>query len=320
MIILIILTIFFLTFILSNVLLSSFVNKEKLKDKLKYFDDDFATLEKYEKPQKKRIKPFKLISDLIPGMKLNKKRSEKAEIELVRADMPITADELFAIKILSSSSFAFLSFSIFRSIIILPIVFFSVWNLPGLIIAKRKKERIKLFNGQLYEGMMIIANSLKAGYSFLQAVGVVTEETKDPFSKEFKKLLKEMTLGISEEDALKNLLLRMQSEDLRLIINAILIQKDIGGNLSEILDNISETIRERQKIKNELKTLTAQGRLSGIIVALIPVFLAVIIYMFNRDYMSLLFTTHMGLAMVGGAVVNEFFGLLLIKKIINIEM
>ena len=91
-----------------------------------------------------------------------------------------------------------------------------IWNIPKFIISKEKKERIKLFDSQLNEGIMIISNSLKAGYSFLQAVAVVSEETKDPFSKEFKKLLKEMSLGISEEDALKNLLNRVDSEDLRL--------------------------------------------------------------------------------------------------------
>ena len=103
-------------------------------------------------------------------------------------------------------------------------------------------------------------------------------------------------------------------------MNAILIQKDIGGNLSEILDNISETIRERQKIKNELKTLTAQGKLSGLILMLIPVFLGMTIYLFNREYMLLLFTTSIGLSMVGGAVVSEFFGLLMIRKIVNIDI
>jgi tight adherence protein B len=124
----------------------------------------------------------------------------------------------------------------------------------------------------------------------------------------------------NEEVALKNLADRMESDDLKLVINAILIQKDIGGNLSEILDNISETIRERQKIKNELRTLTAQGKLSGIIITLLPIFLGIVIYLFNKEYVLLLFTTAIGLGMVGAAVISEIFGLILIKKIINIEM
>ena len=167
---------------------------------------------------------------------------------------------------------------------------------------------------------MIISNALKAGYSFLQALAMAAEETPDPFSKEFKKMLKEMTLGITEEEALRSLLLRMESEDLKLVMNAILIQKDIGGNLSEILDNIGETIRERQKIKGELKTLTAQGRLSGIIVVMIPIFLGGTIYLLSKEYMILLFTTPMGIAMVSFSAFSQLIGIFMIKKIVDIEM
>lgn len=238
----------------------------------------------------------------------------------MKADLPITVEELLVIKILSSFSFAFLAFAVFKDYFIIISMYILIWNVPRLIIKKKIKDRIKLFDNQLNEGITIISNSLKAGYSFLQAVAVVSEETSDPFSKEFKKLLKEMSLGISEEDALKNLLSRVDSEDLRLIMNAILIQKDIGGDLSEILDNISETIRERQKIKNELKTLTAQGKLSGLILMLMPVFLGIVIYLFNREYMLLLFKTSIGLSMVATAVISEIFGLLMIRKIVNIDI
>ena len=118
----------------------------------------------------------------------------------------------------------------------------------------------------------------------MQALSIAARETQGAFSEEFKVLLKEMNFGIPIDIALKNLLERLDSKDMRLIVNAILIQKDIGGNLSEILENISETIRERQKIKNEMKTLTAQGKMSGMIVMLMPVFLGGIIYLFNKFY------------------------------------
>jgi tight adherence protein B len=291
-------------------------NRDKAIDKLKYFDEDYILKEKYKDKRKGKISILKAIAALVPNFKGNK----KLEMELVKADLPITVEELLVIKILSSSAFAFLAFAVFRDYFIVIIVYALIWNIPRLIISSRKKERIKLFDSQLNEGITIISNSLKAGYSFLQAVAVVAEETSDPFSKEFKKLLKEMSLGISEEDALKGLLSRVDSEDLRLIMNAILIQKDIGGNLSEILDNISETIRERQKIKNELKTLTAQGRLSGMILMLIPLFLGMTIYLFNKEYMMLLFTTSTGLTMITAAIVSQMFGFLMIRKIINIDI
>lgn len=311
---------FLLFWALTSAFFLIFLNKSKPIDKLKYLDEDHNLKENHENQKKNNVSILKSLSALVPHTRLNKKIGIKLEIALIKADLPITVEELLVIKILSSSAFAFLAFAIFRDIPIVLVVFVIVWLIPRFVISKKIKERIKLFDGQLSEGITIISNSLKAGYSFLQAVAVVSEETPDPLSKEFKKLLKEMKLGIPEEDALKNLLTRMESEDLRLITNAILIQKDIGGNLSEILDNISETIRDRQKIKDELKTLTAQGRMSGIVVMLIPVFLGAVIYLLNKEYMIVLFTTLPGLIMVGLAVLSETFGYLMIRKIVNIEM
>ncbi|MCB2294209.1 type II secretion system F family protein [Clostridium algoriphilum] len=317
MIYIIMLLIFFFVWSLISAILLTIFYKEKIIDKLKYYDKDYVVKEKIEN---NKTSLLKILSNLIPNIKFSKKHDKKLESELMKSDIPITVEELLVIKMLTSTSFAFLTFALSRNLIIVFLMIVIIWNMPKVIISHRKKERVKSFNEQLNEGTMIISNSLKAGYSFLQAIAAVAEETKDPFAKEFKKLLKEMSLGISEEIALHNMLNRMDSEDLRLILNAILIQKDIGGNLSEILDNISNTIRERQKIQNELKTLTAQGRLSGIIVMLIPFFLGITIYLFNKEYMMLLFTTPLGLGMIITAFLNQILGLIMIRKIIKIDM
>ncbi len=316
----------FMIFIVAWALIGSILilifKKEKPINKLRYFDgiDDEKDKNKNNNNKKNKNGILKALSTLVPEFKFNKNSEKKRELELIRADLPVSLQELLVIKLLSSSAFAFLAYAVFRDYLIVLLVFIIVWNLPRFLIAKRIKDKIRLFDSQLDEGITIISNSLKAGYSFLQAVAVVTDETKDPFSKEFKKLLKEMSLGISEEDALKNLHNRVESEDFTLIMNAILIQKDIGGNLSEILDNISETIRERQKIKNELKTLIAQGKMSGAILSLLPVFLGLTIFLLNREYIMLLFTTATGLVMLGFAVVSELIGLFMIRKIINIDI
>jgi tight adherence protein B len=319
MYIVVILTFLFVWTLISAIFFSLFY-KDKPVDKLKYYDGNNNLQEKGKPVKKSRVSALKSLSNLIPHIKLNARSTRKLEEELMKADIPITVDELLVIKIISSTILALLALAIFKNVFSVIIVFILVWNIPRVLIASRKKEKIKQFDNQLNEGILVISNSLKAGHSFLQAVAITAEETKDPFSKEFKKLLKEMTLGVEEEEALKNLLLRVESEDLKLIINAILIQKDVGGNLSEILDNISETIRERQKIKNELKTLTAQGKLSGIIVGLLPVFLGLIFFLLNKEHMIVLFTTPLGLTMIGGAVVNEILGIFIIRKIVNIEM
>lgn len=320
MIYIVILLIFLFVWSLASGILLTFVCKEKPINKLRFYDEDFALKEKIENNKKNKTSFLKVLSNLIPDINFSEKHHKKIELELIRSDIPITVEELLVVKILTSISFSALTYALSKDFIIVVFIFALIWNLPKVIISHRKKERVNTFNQQLNEGAMIISNSLKAGYSFLQAIAAVSEETKDPFAKEFKKLLKEMSLGISEEIALNNLLNRMESKDLLLIVNAILIQKDIGGNLSEILDNISDTIRERQKIQNELKTLTAQGRLSGVIVMLIPLLLGIIIFLLNREYMMLMFTTPLGIGMIITAIFNQILGLIMIKKIITIDV
>jgi len=158
------------------------------------------------------------------------------EADLIKADIALTPQEFVLIRLSMTSLVILISYISLKNIFIIILLVGISTLLPKIFIYRKKNEKLKLFDEQLTEGISVISNSLKAGYSFLQSMSVVIEETKDPFAKEFKKLFKEMSLGISEEDALRNLMDRIDSEDLRLMINAILIQKDIGGNLSEILD------------------------------------------------------------------------------------
>lgn len=312
--------IFLMVWLLAGTLLVAVFGKRKPIKRLELIDEEPLHKDKEKEVQKQRNNIVKVLSGLVPKNISKNKRNKKLELELAKADLPINPEELLIIKLLSATAVSFIVYAISKSIFFALLVFVIIWIIPGFIIEKKRKDRIKLFDSQLGEGITIISNSLKAGYSFLQAVAVVSEKTSDPFSKEFKILLKEMSLGISEEEALRKLINRMESEDLKLIINAILIQKDIGGNLSEILDNISETISERQKIQNELKTLTAQGKLSGFVLTLFPVFLGLVIFLFNREYILLLFQTTIGLCMVGVALASEFLGYLMIRKIIKIDM
>jgi tight adherence protein B len=167
---------------------------------------------------------------------------------------------------------------------------------------------------------MLIANGLKAGHGFLQAAELVAQEVDPPMGDEFKKFLRETTLGSATETALMNLNERCDNDDLDLAIIAVLIQRQIGGNLAEILDNILHTIRERIRIKQEIRTLTAQGRLSAIIITALPPVMAVIIYFLSPEFISVLFTTTIGIAMIIGALISEVIGGLIIRKIVDIEV
>jgi len=251
---------------------------------------------------------------------LGKSRTDANSLQALKADLPLTGDEWLVVKL----TFPFVM-SIFLGLLTTNIVlavfgFFLTHVLLKVFVTSRIKKRTKAFNNQLNDALAIMSNSLRAGYSFLQSVNSVSREMPDPIAHEFRRVLKEMSLGQETDIALKNLVSRVESEDLELIVRAILIQKETGGNLAEILDTISTTIRDRVKIQGEIKTLTAQGRLSGIVVGTMPLVLIGLMYLINPEYISVMFTHPIGKMLLFFAASSEVVGMLLIRKIVSIEI
>lgn len=191
--------------------------------------------------------------------------------------------------------------------------------LPPVYVRNLKRKRVTKFENQLGDALAIISNCLRSGLTFQQAMGSISKDMPDPIAQEFARTLREIQYGNSVEKALTNMSERLKSPDLILTVSAILIQRQVGGNLAEILDNISETIKERLKIKNEIKVLTATGRISGIIIGMLPIALGVMLLLLNPDYIKVFFTTPAGNMMLGAAVVFEAIGFVLVKKIITIK-
>lgn len=190
-----------------------------------------------------------------------------------------------------------------------------------VIYAKRKiKRRTRAFDKQLGDMLAIMSNSLKTGYSFLQAVQMIAGDMAPPIADEFERMLREIRMGIPTEEALLSLNERVQSQDFDLIVTAIVIQRQIGGNLAEILDSIADTIRERVRIQGEIKALTAQGRFSAIIFMILPVGIAALLYTINPEYVGQLFTNPIGWVMIGLGVVGQVIGAVIIRKIVTIEV
>lgn len=161
---------------------------------------------------------------------------------------------------------------------------------PDFYIKLRIRQRVRKFNGGLADAVALIASSLRSGYSLLQSVDLIAKEGSGPIANEFRRVVQEVGLGLSTEAALANLLRRVPSDDLDLMITAINIQHEVGGNLSQILDSIAQTIRERVRIKGEIRTLTAQGRISGYVITAMPVGLALFLMTVNPGYMAPIFT------------------------------
>ena len=165
--------------------------------------------------------------------------------------------------------------------------------IPDWYVKFRQGKRLSAFNDQLSDTITLLANSLRSGYSFLQSMEMVARESPPPMGAEFRRVIREVGLGLSTQDALNNLVRRMPSEDLDLMITAVNIQQEVGGNLAVILDTIGHTIRERVRIKGEIRTLTAMGRVSGYLVAFLPIGIMITLNFINPEFMQPLFTeTH----------------------------
>jgi tight adherence protein B len=189
----------------------------------------------------------------------------------------------------------------------------------GWLFFKRSR-RLGKFAGQLPEGMELIARALRAGHSLAAGLHVVAEEMPQPIAKEFGRVYEEQNLGISLDDALKNLTDRLPNLDLKFFVTSVAIQRQTGGDLAEILDRIGYVIRERYKILGQVKALTAEGRLSGIVLIALPICLFLLMLWMKPDYISMLWTDPMGQKMSIGAIVMMVIGAYSIKKIIDIKV
>lgn len=192
--------------------------------------------------------------------------------------------------------------------------------LPIFWLTRMRAKREKRFHDQLPDTLSLIAGALKAGYSFLQAVDMTVKETEPPISIEFKRVLTEARLGLPIEQALENMAKRVESNTFDWMVMAVKIQREVGGNLAEILEILAETIRDRDRVGRQVMVLTAEGRLSASILFLLPFAVSLILWVLNPDYLSLLFSHPLGLSMLAVAVLMLAAGGAWLKKIVNIEV
>jgi len=253
--------------------------------------------------------------------------------DIARADLQLKPSEFLAIWAGSVVGIPLAMFllsplvSAFGNPLFLLIGGFVGFMLPRFWLARRRNGRLGSFNKQLPDTITLLANALRAGSSFLQAVELVVRESRPPISTEFGRVIREVNLGLPFEQALENMVRRVRSDDLELMATAISIQHQVGGNLAEILDSIAYTIRERVRIKGEIRTLTAQQRLSGYVVAGLPIGLALFLFVAAPGFMEPMFANPpaiLGLPagviilLIGGFMM--FLGFLFIRKIVDIEV
>jgi tight adherence protein B len=201
------------------------------------------------------------------------------------------------------------------------------WWLPRFWINHRKGKRIKAFNGRLADTITLLANALRSGSSFLQAIEMVVREAQPPISTEFGRVIREVNLGLPFEQALNNMTRRVRSDDLELMVTAISVQHQVGGNLAEILDSIAFTIRERVRIMGEIRSLTAQQRMSGYVVGFLPLGLIGLLMVIAPHFMEPMFQKPpemfglpLGMIILGFGGVMMAIGFFFIRRIVSIEV
>uniref|UniRef100_A0A7C4Q240 Secretion system protein n=1 Tax=Bellilinea caldifistulae TaxID=360411 RepID=A0A7C4Q240_9CHLR len=244
--------------------------------------------------------------------------------ELSRADLKLRPGEFIALVVIIIILMAGVGYVIGQNSVVTAIIGAIIGGfLPRFYVKRQQNKRLIRFNEQLSDMLNLMVNGLRAGYSTMQAMEAVSKELPSPISDEFHRVVQEMQLGITMEKALDNLLKRIPSDDLDLVITAINVQREVGGNLAEILDTISFTIRERVRIKGEIRVLTTQVMYSGKFLSLLPLILIGVLYLLNRDYIMTFFkpeSVPCGYIALGVAAILIISGYFTMTKLADIEV
>jgi tight adherence protein B len=246
--------------------------------------------------------------------------SEKLDAQLEAAGSNLRSGEFVVATIGAGLLGAVLGAAILQNVLLAGVIGVVGALVPTALLRMALNRRSDRLREQLPDVLTIMASSLRAGHSFLQALDTVAREIPAPANVEFQRLVAEIRLGRPGEDALEALADRVGSPDFRWAVLAVNIQREVGGNLAEILDNVADTLRERATMRRQVKVLTAEGRLSAWVLALMPFALALYMFAVNPEYISLLFTSQVGLIMVGVGGVLLVLGILWMRKIVDIDV
>lgn len=244
--------------------------------------------------------------------------------DLARADLKLLPVEYIAMRIGAAGLGAIIGMLAGRGNVIFAVLAMIVGAfIPNIYLKTAQGSRLKKFDNQLTDMLNLMVNGLRAGFSTLQAMEAVSRELPRPISVEFHRVIQEMQLGLQMEEALEHLMRRIDSDDLDLVVTAINVQREVGGNLAEILDTISHTIRERVRLKGQISALTAQGRATAWVIAGLPIVLVLLLFVLNRDYIMTLFTPEnrtCGIPMMILAGTLIVTGFIAVQKIVAIDI
>ncbi len=246
--------------------------------------------------------------------------SERLDAELESAGVKVRSGEFVVLSVVAFVVGAVLAAALLKVGLLALVVGAACGMGPTMALRMSLRKRTEKMREQLPDVLTIMASSLRAGHSFMQALDTTAREIAQPAATEFQRVVSEIRLGRPTDDALEALAIRVGSADFRWAVLAVNIQREVGGNLAEILDNVADTLRERAMMRRQIQVLTAEGRLSAWVLTALPIAIGVYMYAVNPDYIGLLFTTKLGLFMLGTAVILLVLGIFWMRKIVDIDV
>jgi tight adherence protein B len=246
--------------------------------------------------------------------------AERISLDLTQANVPLTVPEYILIRIGLPLLLAIVALLIWRSLLPVPVFALIGYLLPIFWLRMRRRQRNRAFGDQLAETLALVAASMRGGFSLAQSLANVAKDAPEPTKHELQRVGQEVQLGLSLTQALDNLVLRMESEDLDLVVTAIKIHSRVGGNLTVILETISSTIRERARLRREVRVITSMQRISSYVIGMLPIGLGLIIFAINPKYMMKLFQPGLTLCIPIGAVFFWLLGFIVIRKVVDIRV
>ena len=295
-------------------------SQQDLSRRMRYYAGDMSG--EQEKPKERKPLKERLLALLRSSGKFlsSVRHADGLSVKMQQAGLPIAGTEFLIILGISAAIVGLIVLFAARRwhVAIMAAVF--VTALEYVYVLVRIDRRSASFTNQLGDCLTMVANALRAGFSFLQAMDMISKEMEPPISEEFQHVMRDIALGASIDRALNDMDKRVGSPDFSLVVTAVLIQQQVGGDLAHILDTISETIQDRIRMRREVKTLTTQGRMSGWILVLTPIGLALFMSSSNPNYLDPLLNHPIGQMILGATVVSEIIGAIVINRIVDIEV
>jgi tight adherence protein B len=294
--------------------------QDAYEDRLGRYTSEYGSLLAEFEDAQQDVDDTSLLTKRLDAALANRSFAQKWRVQLARADLKLTVGEYFAIHIISGIGAFLISSFLFGNPIGGAVLGVAGLFFPRFYVARKQGQRLRGYENQLPDTLSLWVNALRSGYSVLQAMEAISKEAPEPTATEFRRVVQEVQLGIAMEDALEHCLNRMPSEDMDLVNTAVNIQREVGGNLAEILEAISHTIRERIKLKGEIRVLTSQGRITGWLISMLPIILTIFLMIVSPGYMGGLVENRMcGWPMMGIGLGMIGTGAAVIQKIVSID-